>query len=146
MAINTQKVIVGGLAAGVVLNVIDFVTNGYILADRMKAEAEAFKPGLSDAMMSSKSIAIYVISDFIVGILLVWTYAAIRPRFGPGMATAAKGAIVFWVLGLVLMAGYLQMGMMTAGSWMMYAVIWLINLLLAAWVGGKLYAEEGTAA
>jgi hypothetical protein len=146
MAINTQKVIVGGLAAGVVLNVIDFVTNWYILADRMKAEAEAFKPGLSDAMMSSKSIAIYVISDFIVGILLVWTYAAIRPRFGPGMATAAKAAIVFWVLGLVLMVGYLQMGMMTAGSWMMYSIIWLINLLLAAWVGGKLYAEEGTAA
>jgi len=146
MAINTQKVIVGGLAAGVVLNVIDFVTNGYILADRMKAEAEAFKPGLSDAMMSSKSIAIYVISDFIVGILLVWTYAAIRPRFGPGMATAAKAAIVFWVLGLVLMVGYLQMGMMTVGSWMMYSIIWLINLLLAAWVGGKLYAEEGTAA
>ncbi len=146
MAINTQKIVVGGLAAGVVLNVIDFVTNGYLLAGRMKAEAEAFKPGLSDSMMSGQSIAVYVISDFVIGLLLVWTYAAIRPRFGPGMRTASSAAILFWLLGSVLMAGYLQMGMMTAGSWLLYVVIWLVNLLLAAWVGAKLYTEEGPAA
>jgi len=146
MAINTQKVLVGGLAAGVVLNVIDFAAYGYILADRMRAESEAFKPGISDIMMSTKAIGISVICDFIVGILLVWTYAAIRPRFGPGMGTAAKPAGVFWLLGLIFTSGYMQMGMMSSGTWWTYAFIWLVNLLLAAWVGGKLYTEEGAAA
>lgn len=145
MAINTQKVLVGGLAAGVVLNIIDFLTNGVLLADRMKAEAEAFKPGLSDSMMGGSSIAIYIISDFVVGILLVWTYAAIRPRFGPGPGTAVKAALLFWVLGGIFNAGYLMMGMMSAASWFIFAIIWLVNLLLAAWVGARLYTEEGSA-
>jgi hypothetical protein len=146
MAINTQKVIVGGLAAGVVLNVIDFVTNTVILGDRMKAEAEAFKPGISDMMMSSKAITWYVVTDFIVGILLVWTYAAIRPRFGAGGRTAVYAALLFWVLGGLFNAGYMQMGMMSGGLWATVAVVWLVNLLIASWVGGWLYKEESAAA
>ena len=53
MAINTQKVLLGGIAAGVVMNVIDFVSNTYILGARMKAESDAFKPGMSDQMNQS---------------------------------------------------------------------------------------------
>jgi hypothetical protein len=143
MAINTQKVLVGGLAAGVVLNVIDWLAHGVLLADRMKAEAEAFKPGMSDMMMSGNAIAVYVVSDLIVGMLLVFTYAAIRPRFGPGPRTAVIAALVFWGLGAVLTYGYLQMGMSSSGTWATFAVIWIINLVAAAWVGAKLYTEDG---
>ena len=146
MAINTQKVIVGGLAAGIVLNVIDFVANGILFADRMKAEADAFKPGLSDAMMGGSSIAAYVIGDLIVGMLLVFTYAAIRPRFGAGPRTAVIAALIFFGLGCVITYGYLQMGMMSAASWAIYAVVWLINLIVATLLGAKLYTEEGSAA
>ena len=85
MAINTNKVLLGGIAAGVVLNVIDFATNTFILGARMKAETEAFKPGLSDRMMTGSAITSYIIMDLVLGILLVLTYAAIRPRFGPGV-------------------------------------------------------------
>src|SRR2546423_15622831 len=52
MAINIPKVLVGGIAAGVVINVIDFVANTYILGARMKAETDAFKPGLSEQIMT----------------------------------------------------------------------------------------------
>jgi hypothetical protein len=144
MAINTQKVLLGGLAAGVVLNAIDFVTNTYILGARMQAETEAFKPGLSAMMMTGKSIAWYVISDFIVGILLVWTYAAIRPRFGAGGSTAIYAGLLFWVLGSLFTAGYMHMGMMSTGLWATFGLVWLVNLLLASWVGGWLYKEEST--
>lgn len=146
MAINTQKVLVGGFIAGVVLNAIDFLSNGVLLADRMKAEADAFKPGLSDMMMAGNAIAVYVVSDFLVGILLVFTYAAIRPRFGAGPRTAVIAALIFWALGSIITFGYLQMGMMSPASWMILAVIWMINLILAAWVGARFYAEEGSGA
>ncbi len=146
MAMNTSKVLVGGLAAGVVLNVIDWATYGYIFADRMKAATEAFKPGLSDSMMSGNAIAIYVITDFVFGILLVWTYAAIRPRFGPGARTAMAAAILFWIIVAFTNAGYIQMGMMNASLWWTFAVIGLVNFILAAWLGARLYTEEGTMA
>src|SRR5688500_406189 len=146
MAINTQKVFVGGLVAGVVLNIIDYLGNGVILADRMNADTEAFKPGLSEMMMSGNAIAMYVVSDLVIGLLLVWTYAAMRPRFGPGPRTAVHAALLVWIVGAIVALGYLQMGMMAMDTWLLYALFLLVGLILAAVVGGNLYPEEGSAA
>ncbi|MDP9201515.1 MAG: hypothetical protein M3P26_06235 [Gemmatimonadota bacterium] len=145
MAINTQKVLIGGIAAGVVMNVIDFVSNTYILGARMKAESDAFKPGLSDQMMSGSSIVGYIVMDFVLGILLVWTYAAIRPRFGPGMKTATYAAVLFWLLAGIFMSGFMHMGMMSAGLWWTFAFIGLVNFWVSAWVGAWLYSEDSAA-
>jgi len=142
MAINTNKVLLGGIAAGVVLNVIDFATNTFILGARMKAEVDAFKPGLSDRMMTGSAITTSIVMDFVLGILLVWTYAAIRPRFGPGLRTATYAALLFWVLGAIFNSGYMHMGMMSSGLWLTVAFIELVNFFLAAWLGAKLYTEE----
>lgn len=147
MAINTQKVVVGGLVAGVVLNIIDFLSNGVVFADRMKAESNAFKAGLGDQMaaMDGGTIAKYVIMDFVVGLLLVWTYAAIRPRFGPGARTAVYVAIVFWIFGAIVASGFMQMGVMSSGLWWQYGLVWLVNLLLATLAGGMVYKEDSAA-
>lgn len=141
MAINTQKVLIGGLAAGVVMIIIDFVGNYFIFAARMKAETEAFKPGLTDQMNRPSVMVSYLIMDFILGIAMVWTYAAIRPRFGPGPKTAVYAAILFWILGGVFYSGYLHMGMMSMGLWLSFSVFALVNFLISAWVGAKLYTE-----
>src|SRR5687767_5344003 len=125
MAINTQKVFVGGIAAGVILNIIDYLGNGVVLADRMKADTEAFKPGLSEMMMEGSTIATYVISDLVVGLLLVWAYAAMRPRFGPGPRTAIHAALLLWITSAIVALGYLQIGMLATDTWMMYAGFWL---------------------
>jgi hypothetical protein len=145
MAINTKKVLFGGFVAGVVMNAIDFVVNGYILAARMKAEADAFKPGLSDQMMSGSAIVGYIVMDFVLAFALVWTYAAIRPRFGPGIRTASYAAILFWLLTMVFMSGYMHMGMMSTGLWWTFVVIGLVNYLLSAWAGAKFYTEDSAA-
>src|SRR5512132_191396 len=146
MAINTNKVVIGGIAAGVVMNIIDFVTHTYILGSRMKAETDAFKPGLSDQMMQGSSIASYIIMDFVLGLALVWTYAAIRPRFGAGLRTATFAALLFWLLALIFNSGYRLMGMMSTGLWLTFAFIGLVTFFLAAWVGARLYSEEGAPA
>lgn len=141
---NRQKLLVGGLAAGVVLNVIDFLTHGVLLADRMQADANAFKPGLGDQMaaMGGGQIAMYVFFDFIIGLLLVWTYAAIRPRFGPGVRTAGYAGLLFFVFGMILVHGYKEMGIMSPGLWWTYSLVWLVALLLASAVGAWLYSED----
>jgi hypothetical protein len=145
MAINTKKVVLGGLAAGFVMNVIDFVFNMYIVGARMKAETDAFKPGLADQMNTTSVMVSYIIMDFALGILLVWTYAAIRPRFGPGAKTAVYAAILFWLLGGIFYSGYLHMGMMSMGLWWTFAFVGLVNFLISAWVGARLYTEDSVA-
>ena len=147
MAINTQKVVIGGLAAGVVLNLIDFLSNGVVFADRMRADANIFKPGLGDQMaaMDGGTIATYVAMNFVVGLLLVWTYAAMRPRFGAGAKTAVYVGLLCWVFGAILMSGFMHMGIMSSGLWFQYALVWLVNLLLASLAGGRIYTEDSTA-
>jgi len=143
MAINTGKVLVGGVVAGVVMNVIDFIVNMFIVGDRMKAETDAFKPGLSDQMMSTNTMISYIVMDFVLGFALIWTYAAIRPRFGPGIKTASYAAILFWILAGIFLSGYLHMGMMSTGLWFTFALLGLVNFLLSAWAGAKFYTEDG---
>jgi hypothetical protein len=145
MAMNTGKVLIGGIVAGVVMNAIDIVTNMFIVGDRMKAEADAFKPGLSDQMMAGNAMVTYIIMDFVLGIALVWTYAAIRPRFGPGIKTATYAALLFWILAGIFLSGYRQMGMMSTGLWWTFAFLGLVNFLLSAWAGAKFYTEDATA-
>jgi hypothetical protein len=144
MAINTGKVLIGGVVAGVVMNAVDFVINMFIVGDRMKAETEAFKPGLSDQMMSTNTMISYIVMDFVLGIALIWTYAAIRPRFGPGIKTATYAALLFWILAGIFLSGYLHMGMMSTGLWFTFAFLGLVNFLLSAWAGAKFYTEDGT--
>jgi hypothetical protein len=145
MAINTQKVLIGGIAAGVVMNVIDFISNKFILGARMVAESEAFKPGMSASMMTTSAMVSYIVMDLVLGIALVWTYAAIRPRFGPGVKTAVYVAVLFWVLAGVFLSGYMHMGMMSTGLWWTFAFIGLVNFLLSAWAGAYLYSEDAAA-
>jgi len=144
MAINTNKVLIGGIAAGVVMNIIDFISYSYILGARMKAASDAFKPGLSDQMMTNSAMISNIVMDLVLGILLVWTYAAIRPRFGPGVKTAVYAAVLFWLLAGIFLSGYLHMGMMSSGLWWSFAIIGLINFLVSAWVGARLYSEDAT--
>src|SRR6266699_5485447 len=118
MAINTSKFLIVGIAAGVVMNIIDFISYKFILGARMMAESEAFKPGMSQAMMTSSAMISNIVMDFVLGVLLVWTYAAIRPRFGPGVRTAIYAAVLFWILGAIFNSGYLHMGMMSSGLWL----------------------------
>ena len=145
MAINTSKVLIGGIAAGVVMNIIDFISYKFILGARMMAESEAFKPGMSQAMMTSSAMISNIVMDLVLGILLVWTYAAIRPRFGPGMKTATYAAVLFWILAGIFLSGYLHMGMMSSGLWWTFAFIGLVNFWVSAWVGARLYSEDAAA-
>src|SRR5262245_30483796 len=83
--INTRRVILGGLVAGLVANAFDFVITNYLLA----AEFNSMLARLSvDSAATRGWIGVFAAADFAWGFLLVFTYAAIRPRFGPGPRTA----------------------------------------------------------
>jgi hypothetical protein len=147
MAMNGSRILAGGVAAGIVMNVMDYLSNGVLFAAQMKADANAFKPGLGDmtAAMTGKQIAGYVVMDLVVGGLLVWTYAAMRPRFGAGAKTAIMTALVFWIFGSIVAVGYMQMGVMSSGLWWKFGLFYLVSLIVASLVGGAVYKEDGTA-
>lgn len=142
MGINTGKVITGGLAAGVVMNVFDFVTNTYIMAERFKTEMDALNPALMPKMMETSTTITFVALDFLYGILLVLTYAAVRPRFGAGAGTAIKAALLVWAISGTTWYFTTTMGMFSMSTFTMMAVISLVTFLAAGYVGAMLYKED----
>lgn len=146
MAMNTQKVIVGGLAAGVVSNVLGFLLFGMWLGPKFNAELDAVAAGASARMSTPGAMTASILTSFVVGILLVWIYAAIRPRFGPGFKTAAYAALVIWICGFLFYQGWYFGGLMSGTSYILASIVQLVMLLASAYVGGMLYREEGAGA
>jgi hypothetical protein len=141
MAINTGKVVTGGLAAGVVLAVLDFLVNGLLLAGANRAAMTALNPTLAESMESGGTMVVFIITDLVFGLLLVWTYAAIRPRFGPGPKTAVLAGLQVWFVAFLLYFSMTTMGMWTWGYLATASVAMVVIMLIGAVVGGMLYKE-----
>ena len=142
MAINTSKVVVGGLAAGVMGNIVGYVGFGMLLAPRFEAESVAVAPTLAGRGMTTGAVVTNIVSTFVIGLLLVWLYAAIRPRFGPGSRTAIFAAMVVWLCGFLFHMDWLIVGLMTQQTYALASLVALVQTIASAWVGGMLYKED----
>lgn len=137
--IQWGRVIAGGLAAGVVLNLGEWLLHEVILRERMEAAAAAM--GMETP--TSSDIAIFVAMTFVLGLLLVWLYAAIRPRYGPGVKTAVRAAVAVWAFGSATFA--LAMGSLGLfpARLMTYVALWsLAEVIVAVVIGAALYRED----
>lgn len=143
---NTSKIVVGGLAAGVVMSVLGILLIGLALGPQMNAQMDAVVPGLSAKMAGTAGMVLGIASNFVIGVLLVWLYAAMRPRFGPGFRTAAYAALPIWICGWVFYQGWYIGGLMTGMTYILAGFANLVVLLASAYVGGMLYKEEGAGA
>jgi hypothetical protein len=142
MAINRSRVLLGGLAAGVVMNVIGGALNAFLLGPQLNAQMDTVAPGLSAKMATGATISVNVGTQFVIGILLVWLYAAMRPRFRQGPRTAVRSALVPWLCGLFFYSGWLLTGMMSSGMYAILSLVALINVIAGAMVGAWLYRED----
>ena len=136
--INAGRVLLGGLVAGLILNIGEYLLNDRVLATQM---AELFrkcgfpKPG-------TNFIVIAVVITFVLGIVIVLGYAAIRPRFGPGPKTAIIAGLFAW-FGVVVYNNVIVVGLGMEPTNVFALVLgWeLVEYLLAAIVGAWLYSE-----
>jgi len=143
-SINTGKVVTGGLVAGVVGNAVDFVTNNYVLAADWQAWAVAHN--IDPATLTSGPVAgTWIAVDFLFGILLVWTYAAMRPRFGAGVQTAVLASLVIYLAPTIVLFGFTMMGMLTTAMFVKGSLAAIVSTFGAGITGAALYKEEGAA-
>jgi hypothetical protein len=136
--------LLGGLLAGVVINISEFITNGVVL----KADWGQAMQALGKAPVPSGSaIAIYNVWGFLAGIAAVWIYAAIRPRYGAGVGTAVRAGIATWGLAVLLanLANY-PSGLYPTRLLVITAVVAFFEMIIAAVAGAWLYKEEDASA
>ena len=138
--INFGRVIAGGLLAGLIINVGEFVLNGLILD---KDWEEAMRV-LNKPPIAGSAIAIFLALGFVLGILMVWIYAAIRPRCGAGPKTALCAGLTVYALGYLYPgAGQLVIGLFPIKLQLIGLAWGLVEIVLAAAAGAWLYKEEG---
>jgi hypothetical protein len=139
-SINAPRVILGGLAAGLVMNVLDITTGLTLLADDMNTNAQRLN--LDPAVINSTGAMItWIIADFILGLLIVFTYAGFRPRFGPGPKTAVIAGVTIYAGITVILAGFLSVGMFMQNQFVKQAAVSLGVVIIASLVGGAIYKE-----
>jgi len=149
--ISLVRVVLGGLLAGVVLNVLHFVLNGPILGDQWAAASEPLGrtvPEDAGVMILVHHVGYvtwnFLMWNFLMGIALVWFYAAVRPRFGPGPKAAVYAGLAVWfVVWFLGFGGTLLAGMIPTNGVVLTLLWGLSQVLIATVAGAWLYREEG---
>ncbi len=94
--INWRRVWLGGLAAGLLSNVLGIT--GAVLLFAEHAEELHRRMGTT---MGPGEGALHVALRFVLGLGVVWLYAAIRPRMGAGPRTASLAGLFLWLFTFV---------------------------------------------
>jgi len=137
--INSSRVLLGGLAAGVILNVGEFLLNEVLFKTQLEdtvARLHIERPGLVFNSLASGL-------TLLLGMAIVFLYALIRTRLGPGPKTALLAGAVAWF------CIYFYSGILTSvllglrKDLLMVGLIWgAFEYSLAAVGGAALYREK----
>ena len=137
-SINLSRVLIGGLVAGVVLNVIYFLGQ-FIGAEQMARGLERF--GVTELSMHQN--VVFACLNFFGAIALVWLYASIRPRFGAGIKTAIIAAVIAWFFESFIAAVlFITYGFFPPVGMAVSSIMELIMIIVTAIVGAWLYQES----
>ena len=139
--INWTRVLIGGLVAGVVMNVLWFAAWGLFERGSLSAALDALGRPLQETVAST---VLMVVMTFLMGILVVWLYAAIRPRCGPGPKTAAMaGVAAGLLLGVFPDIGWGSMlRLIPARVWATDAVVTFVAVVIGTLLGAWVYKEQ----
>jgi hypothetical protein len=137
---NRLRIVFGGLLGGVVFFAFLAVVSQTVLPSHY-ARLEA--QGVLRAEPTVEwYLPVYILVILAIGVALVWLYAAVRPRLGPGPRTALKVGLVVGAIAAVptSLAQYAWTGL---GGYV--AAWWGIELLvgcaLACLAGAAVYRE-----
>lgn len=137
--INLGRVILGGIVAGIVADLLGYLVDGVLLASRWNDGMKRL--GLGDT--STNQIILYNLIGLVCGIALIWIYAAIRPRFGAGVKTAIYAGLAFWIVGVLLPnLSFMWVSGLFGRRLTAYTTLGgLVEIVAAAIAGAALYKE-----
>lgn len=136
--INFARLILGGIVAGLIIIAGELVLNGLVLADQW----DTLRQQHSIEAPNAARFTVGAVLTLSYGLILMWIYVAIRPRFGAGPSTAIIAGLTFWAIAYVLFL----LSVWANGFVTLYvagvSIAWgLVEAPLAALGGAALYRE-----
>jgi hypothetical protein len=132
------------MLAGLVMNASEAALHGGMLGEDARQLFARYHVLDSTSPVPMVSL---IAMTFVLGIASVWLYAAIRPRYGAGVRTAAIAGLAVWVIAHVWSGIYLGMGFMglITPRLAFLPIAWgLVEAPLGTIVGASVYQESKT--
>ncbi len=136
-SVNWRRVWMGGMLAALVMSIAWLPV---VLIFRAEAIATLGAMGLSDRVTVPMMAYVIVVTPGL-GILSVWIYAAIRPRYGPGPRTAVIAGLAVWTLSLLTDGAWYALGIVPIGSFGFLKALDLVAVVLATLAGARVYRD-----
>jgi len=138
--INLGRVILGGIVAGIVVDLLDYPIDGMWLANSWHNNLVA----LGHPDFGAHQIVLFNLLGLVTGLLAIWIYAAIRPRYGPGVKTAICAGLMVWLVGVLVPNVAF---MYVAGLFSKHLTMWttlggLVEVVVGTIAGAALYKED----
>jgi hypothetical protein len=89
--LSLPRVLFGGVAAGLVINAIEYLVHGIFLDAQWTAAFAAL--GKAPTGWTT-----FIPANFLVGIISVWVYTRMSPDYGSGPKAAVRAAVAVWVV------------------------------------------------
>ena len=138
--INWPRVLLGGLLFWVVGAVLWIVTMFLYMGTEVAAAWKVL--GLQVPRTPGFAVFWFVLV-YVVGLMAMWLYAAIRPRYGPGPKTAVLAGLALWLIGKFSHMVFLGAAGVFPVRFVVINMATDLVLMVAATVAGAwLYKEE----
>jgi hypothetical protein len=138
--INIGRLILGGLVAGLVADALGYLVDGVILRERWSDGMIL----LGHPQFSTMQWVWFNLAGLLGGLVAMWIYVGIRPRFGAGPLTAASAGLAVWLLTSAI-PNFQFMGVL--GLFEHHLTIFttlgaLVEIVVGTVLGAALYAED----
>jgi hypothetical protein len=136
--INGKRILIGGLAAGVVIIVFEAASQ-MLLGE----EWNALFQQLGVAVPGEAAMFTMLPGMLVLGVLAVWVYALAVPRLGAKAETACVVGLTVWALACVLPnLMFMSLGILNARLFLLGTLVTVVQMPLAVWVGSLLYRDS----
>ena len=138
--INWNRVFLGGLLFAVVGNILWVAA----LMVYLNTEVGAAWKALGLQFPRTPGFLVFWLAlSYVAGVVAIWLYAAIRPRYGPGPKTGVGAGLAFWFIGNFLPMIFLgASGVFPARFVAVDTATELVAIVVATLAGAWLYKEE----
>lgn len=135
-ALNFKRIIIGGLIAGMILNLIDTPNGMFIAGPQIKLflaeHGVPFNPLIP---------AFFFPFHLVLGMMMVWTYASIIPQFGAGRKAALYATILLLLSTRLMAFGFVVMGLLPLHLYLILSATMVLGSLIGGLAGCWYYSR-----
>jgi hypothetical protein len=139
--INLGAVLKGGVLAALTFLIVEFVLEGAVSLLGLN-EADLFREAFPNIVVGGIGYHVSgVVHLIVLFTFAIWVYAAIRPRFGPGIKCALIASFITWFMFLVFVVDFVKHGFFPLNLALVSLAFNFVEIPVAILIGAKIYSE-----